>query len=140
DNALRKMHLDHLPPPPALADALRLFETGPGGGQLIEKLQRASPGLSDSAARRILLDANAEELSRLTTTRRTPLKVLAEARGYTRQGRQARAFAGLHMDSMTFADSQWLALHALEKLPGWSGEVRLEIRDGHINGPLMDGI
>jgi hypothetical protein len=41
---------------------------------------------------------------------------------------------------MASADSRWLALHALEKLPGWSGEVRLEVRDGHINGPLIDGI
>ena len=141
DNALRKMHMDHLPPPPELADALRLFEADPGsGGPLIEKLQRASPGLSESAARRILLDANAEELHRLKTSARIPLKMLEEARWYTQQGHQARAFAGLYRENMASADSRWLALHALEKLPGWSGEVRLEVRDGHINGPLIDGI
>ncbi len=141
DNALRKMHMDHLPPPPELADALRLFEAEPGsGGPLIEKLQRASPGLSESAARRILLDANAEELNRLKASARVPLKMLEEARWYTQQGHQARAFAGLYREDMASADSRWLALHALEKLPGWSGEVRLEVRDGHINGPLIDGI
>lgn len=141
DNALRKMHMDRLPPPPELADALRLFEADPGsGGPLIEKLQRASPGLSESAARRVLLDANAEELARLKTSRRIPLKMLEETRWYTQQGHQAKAFAGLYMESMASADSRWLALHALEKLAGWSGEVRLEVRDGHINGPLIDGI
>ncbi|WP_419710801.1 NEL-type E3 ubiquitin ligase domain-containing protein [Pseudomonas sp. NFX224] len=141
DSALRKMHRDHLPPPPALADALRLFEGDPGiGGEWVEKLRRASPGLSNAAARRILLDANAEELSRLHATRRIPLKMLEEARWYTRQGREAKAFIDLQMDNMTTADSRWLALHALEKLPDWSAEVRLEVRDGHINGPLIDGI
>ncbi|WP_338581078.1 NEL-type E3 ubiquitin ligase domain-containing protein [Pseudomonas sp. MAG733B] len=141
DNALRKMHMDNMPPPPALADALRLFEGEPGiGGELVEKLRRASPGLSNAAARRVLLDANAEELSRVKATRRIPLRMLEEARWYTQQGREARAFLDLQTGNMTSADSRLLALHALEKLPGWSSEVRLEVRDGHINGPLIDGI
>jgi hypothetical protein len=63
-----------------------------------------------------------------------------EARWYAQQGRQAQAFTGLRMESALSADSRWLALHALEKMPGWSGEVRLEIRDGHIEGALIDGI
>jgi Leucine-rich repeat (LRR) protein len=149
DNALRKMHLDHLPPPPELADALRLFAADVGRAEASEQvssepvislLQRICPGLGETAAQRVLLDASAEELTRLKTTRRVPLKILEEARWYAQQGRVSQAFAGLHLERMASADSQWLALHALEKLPGWSGEVRLEIRDGHINGPLIDGI
>ena len=149
DNALRKMHLDHLPPPPELADALRLFTADPGAAQISEQisgelftgmLQRACPGLSESAAQRVLLDANAEELARLETTRRIPLKMLEEARWYAQQGRVSQAFASLHLPRMASADSQWLALHTLEKLPGWSDQVRLEIREGHVNGPLIDGI
>ncbi|WP_085725694.1 NEL-type E3 ubiquitin ligase domain-containing protein [Pseudomonas sp. R37(2017)] len=141
DNALRKMHMDHLPPPPELADALQRVKTDGGGSSpLVSRLQRACPGLGASAARRVLLDANAEELTRLKKTRRIPLKMLEEARWYAQQGRQAEAFAGLHRESMSSPDSRWLALHALEKLPGWSGEVRLEVRDGHINGPLIDGV
>ncbi|MGF6091720.1 NEL-type E3 ubiquitin ligase domain-containing protein [Pseudomonas sp. 18173] len=149
DNALRKMHMDHLPPPPELLDALRLFKTDPGVPAGIEqaghrpsisRLQRACPGLSETAANRVLLDASAEELARLNATRRIPLRMLEEGRWYARQGRTNQAFAGLHMESMASADSRWLALRALEKLPGWSGEVRLEIRDGHVKGPLIDGI
>ena len=144
DNALRKMHLDHLPPPPGLADALRLFAVDVGEAEasdpLITLLQRACPGLGESAAQRVLLDASAEELTRLKTTRRVPLNLLEEARWYAQQGRVGQAFAGLHLERMVSADSRWLALHALQKLPGWSGEVRLEIRDGHTNGPLIDGI
>lgn len=95
DNALRKMHMDHFAPPPELAHAMRLFEGEPGiGATLLEKLQRACPGLSNAAARRVVLDANAEELSRLRKTRRIPLKMLEEARWYVQQGRQAPAFTG----------------------------------------------
>jgi Leucine-rich repeat (LRR) protein len=148
DNALRKMHRDHLPPPPELADALRLFEADAQSapvlkadrGSMVGMLQRACPGLDPSAAQRVLLDANAEELTRLQTTRRVPLKMLEEARWYARQGRVNQAFASLHQQVMASADGRWLALHALERLPGWSDEVRLEIREGSISGPLLDGI
>lgn len=149
DAALRKMHMDHLPPPPELVEAMRLFKADLGADQVIGleasepsigMLQRACPGLSESAAQRVLLDANAEELARLDSTRRIPLRMLEEARWYAQQERVSRAFAGLYLESMLSADSKWLALRALEKLPGWSDNVRLEIRDGHINGPLIDGI
>ncbi|MBV6826956.1 NEL-type E3 ubiquitin ligase domain-containing protein [Pseudomonas sp. PD9R] len=149
ENALRKMHMDLLPPPPELADALRLFAADPAATEsseqissnaLVARLQRACPGLGDAAARRVVLDANSEELTRLKTTRRIPLKMLEEARWYAQQGRVDQAFINLHLGRMASADSKWLALRALEKLPGWSGEVRLEVRDGHIDGPLIDGI
>jgi Leucine-rich repeat (LRR) protein len=149
DNVLRKMHVDHLPPPPELADALGLFAADPEGAQIIEhaasrqaidRLQRECPGLSRFAAQRVLLDANVEELARLKTTRRTPLRMLEQARWYAQRGRQSRAFVDLQTHRMVSADSKWLALHALEELPGWSDEVRLEIRDGHVEGPLIDAI
>ncbi|PPA00005.1 hypothetical protein C4E44_32095, partial [Pseudomonas sp. MWU12-2312b] len=106
----------------------------------VAKLQRACPGLGESAAKRVLADASAEELTRWQTTGRAPLNMLEQARWYVQQGRVSAAFAGLHLESMASADTQWLALHSLEKLPGWSEEVRLEIRDGHVDGPLIDGI
>ncbi len=144
DNALRKMHLDRLPPPPGLAELLAAFEAGPGNTEVVKgpvaMLQRACPGLSESAANRVLLDANAEELERWQTTRRIPLNMLEEGRWYARQGRVNQAFAGLLLERMASADSRWLALHSLEKLPGWSDGVRLEVRDGHVEGPLIDGI
>lgn len=149
DNTLRKMHRDHLPPPPELLDAMQLFVADLGNaeiaghtdsGRYIGMLQRVCPGLSESAAKRVLLEANTEELARLQTTRRVPLRMLEEARWYACQGRLTTAFSGLYRDNMAGADSKWLAFRALEKLPGWTDTMRLEIRDGHINGPLLDGI
>lgn len=149
DSALRKMHLDRQPPPPELAQALALFKAHPAGtstpvdgvsGNLIGRLRQACPGLSEPAARRILLDANAQQLARLQTAHRIPLEMLEEGRWYAQQGRQARAFAGLHGEGALTADSRWLALSALEKLPGWSETMRQEIRDAGVEGPLIDSV
>lgn len=41
DNTLRKMHMDHLPPPPELRDAMNLFEADAGARQMIEQLRGA---------------------------------------------------------------------------------------------------
>lgn len=41
DNTLRKMHMDHLPPPPELRDAINLFEADAGARQMIEQLRGA---------------------------------------------------------------------------------------------------
>ena len=43
-------------------------------------------------------------------------------------------YEGLELDSVNNPDTDTLALHSLKRLPGWSGEVRLEIRDGHYEG------
>lgn len=144
DDALRKMHMDHLPPPPDLMDALSLSDPDPQVIGLeqgpVAMLRRVCPGLGESAAKRVLMDADAEELTRFQTTRRVPLRMLEEARWYAQQGRVSRAFVDLNLGEIITADSQSLALHSLEKLPGWSNDVRLEIREGHVDGPLIDGI
>lgn len=43
DNALRKMHVDHAVPPPALTDALRLFRADAGVDEVIEQLRGTRP-------------------------------------------------------------------------------------------------
>ena len=106
----------------------------------VAKLQRLCPGLSESAAISVLDDATVEELTRLEGTARLSLRLLEQARWYVQQGRLTEAFAGLHMENLVWADSKRLALHILEKLPGWKGDVRLEIREGGIEGELLDGI
>lgn len=52
--------------------------------------------------------------------------------------RVTRAFEGLELDSVTNPDTDTLVLHSLRYVPGWSGEVRLEIRDGTYAGPMLD--
>ncbi|WP_415762665.1 NEL-type E3 ubiquitin ligase domain-containing protein [Pseudomonas sp. CP4] len=123
---------------PAIFDSL-YRRNGPASGR-VRILQHECPGLSDEAAQDVLNHASAAELARLDATRRSPLKLLEEARWYARQGRQIRAFAGLHGENLASADSRRLALHALEQLPQWPQTLRLEIRDGSTTGALLDGI
>ncbi|PMV49431.1 hypothetical protein C1X16_00520 [Pseudomonas sp. FW305-3-2-15-C-R2A1] len=106
----------------------------------ITQLRKACPGLSKPAAQDILAHASAEALERLESTGKVPLALLEEGRWYARQGRQARAYAGLYTDHIATTDSKRLALHALQKLTGWSDAVRLEIRDEHVGGRLIDAI
>jgi Leucine-rich repeat (LRR) protein len=56
----------------------------------------------------------------------------------TAQVRITRAYEGLELDSTSNPDTDTLALHSLRNLPGWSGDVRLEIRDEHYAGALLD--
>ncbi|AZE83719.1 hypothetical protein C4J98_2306 [Pseudomonas orientalis] len=106
----------------------------------VRLLQRTCPGLSVAAAEETLAHASPDDLKRLEATRRVPLTLLEEARWYALQGRQTRAYAGLWSDTMASADSRRLALHTLEKLPGWPDTLRLEVRDASESGSLLDSI
>lgn len=113
--------------------------TEPRNGN-VRLLQAICPGLSDSAAQTVLKHADVEALERLSTTRRVPLKMLEEARWYAREGRQVRAYAGLRSETIASGDSRRLALQALQKLPGWPDDLRLEVHDGSLDGSLLDSI
>jgi Leucine-rich repeat (LRR) protein len=106
----------------------------------VRLMQRTCPGLSEAAAEEVLAQAGTGELEQLDKRRRVPLKMLEEARWYARKGRQVRAFAGLRAENIASADSRRLALHALEKLPGWPDTLRLEVREGSERGALLDSI
>ncbi|EIK61283.1 NEL-type E3 ubiquitin ligase domain-containing protein [Pseudomonas lactis] len=106
----------------------------------VRRLQRNCPGLSDSAAQAVLEHASADELASFETAPRVPLNMLEEARWYARQGRLVRAYAGLRREAIATADSRRLALNTLETLPGWPSTLRLEVRDGRIDGALLDSI
>jgi Leucine-rich repeat (LRR) protein len=123
---------------PAIFESLYLG-TEPVSPQ-VRLLQRTCPGLSEAGAEEVLAHASADHLKQLEATHRVPLTLLEEARWYARQGRQARAYAGLRSENMASADSRRLALHSLAKLPGWPHTLRLEVREGTSTGPLLDSI
>ncbi|WP_431145697.1 NEL-type E3 ubiquitin ligase domain-containing protein [Pseudomonas alvandae] len=106
----------------------------------IRILQRECPGLSEAAAQEVIAHGSAADLARFDARRRAPLNMLEEARWYSRQGRQVRAYAGLRSESVASADSRRLALHALERLSAWPDTLRLEVREGSGAGALLDSI
>lgn len=103
-------------------------------------LQGRFPTLSQRAHAQLLDSASPQELMRLQDTGRVSARLDNLARISVQQGRLSRAIGGLHRDSLANADSDRLALHSLERLPGWPAGVRLEIRLGSRNGPLVDSI
>ncbi|QHC96233.1 hypothetical protein PspR84_16840 [Pseudomonas sp. R84] len=103
-------------------------------------LQNACPGLSDAAAQEILAHSHTDDLARLGSPHRVPLRMLEDARWYARRSRQVTAYAGLRSENIASADSRHLALRTLERLPGWPDNVRLEVREGKDSGTLLDSI
>ncbi|WP_426206100.1 NEL-type E3 ubiquitin ligase domain-containing protein [Pseudomonas sp. TWP3-1] len=106
----------------------------------VAKLQRVCPGLTEQAAKTVLRQADSDELARLDTSARVPLHLQELSRWYAQEGRMMRAISGLYSETMASTDTARLALHTLERLAGWSSDIRLEIRAGSINGALIDGI
>ncbi|WP_080902536.1 NEL-type E3 ubiquitin ligase domain-containing protein [Pseudomonas fluorescens] len=106
----------------------------------IARLQKACPGLSEPAAQTVLAHGRPDDLERLDSGHRVPLRLLEEARWYARQSRKVAAYAGLRSENVASADSRRLALHTLEQLPGWTDSVRIEVREGNDAGLLLDSI
>lgn len=123
---------------PAIFDSL-YAGTEPVSTQ-VRRLRRQCPGLSEAGAEEALAHARPDDLKQLQDAHRVPLTLLEEARWYARQGRQTRAYAGLRSENMASADSRRLALHCLEKLPGWPDTLRLEVRADSDSGTLLDSI
>jgi hypothetical protein len=86
----------------------------------------------------VLLEANAEELTRLQNGGRVPLRLLEISREYARQRRSTMRLPVCTWKIRPATANGWPC--ALERLPGWSDEVRLEVREGSVDGPLIDSI
>ena len=106
----------------------------------VARLQRECPGLSDTAAKTVLAQADGAEITRMQASNKVPLRLLEQGRWYAQQGQLTRALSGLHSEHMASADSRHLALHTLAKLPGWPQGLRLEVREGNVAGALLDAI
>jgi Leucine-rich repeat (LRR) protein len=97
------------------------------------------PTLPASLVRELLDTASGSELIQISNgelpPRQQEFMQLAN-----QEVRVTRAYEGLELNALSNADSDSLALHSLKLLPGWSGDVRLEIRDGRYEGAVLDSI
>ena len=153
---IRRLHLENQGAPARLLDALErhqlhqqhahlggaeleaLFkEREPMAGPAQSKLLRDFPGLSLRCAREICAQATGAEITRLESSERVPLALAERARWYLRESRLDRACAGLRLFRATNADTQRLALELIELLAPWPADLRIEIREGSIEGPLL---
>ncbi|MDD1015610.1 dermonecrotic toxin domain-containing protein [Pseudomonas rubra] len=105
------------------------------------RLIRDFPSLPARVAREIESQATLSELEQLQQTGgRVPLRLAEEARVYQQQVRLCRALEGLHGARPDNLDSERLALGLLESLPGWTGDVRLELREHVLSGRLLAAV
>ena len=104
---------------------------------LVQPIIAHDPSLPAAVTRELLATATGDELLAINDgqvpARQQQLMQLA-----TQEVRITRAYEGLELDFVSNTDSATLALHSLKRLPGWSGDVRIEIRDGRYEGPLLD--
>lgn len=104
----------------------------------VGQVRRAFPGLPVKVAEELLSHASSAELQQLSATGQLPMRIAEEARAYQQQVRLARACEGLYLDAASNLDSDKLVLHALERLPGWTPTLRIEIREGSFEGRMID--
>lgn len=103
-------------------------------------IRRDFPSLPGSIAEELLRHASPPEYKLLVEARRVPLRLAEEARHYGRNLRLGRAVEGLYLDAARNPDTDRIILGQLGKLPGWSKQVRLEIRELSFSGRLLDSL
>lgn len=106
---------------------------------LAARLKIHPPQLPASITRELLDTATGSELLQISEGRLPP-RQQALMQMASDEVRVTRAYEGLELASVSNHDSDSLALHSLKLLPGWSGDVRIEIRDGRYEGRLLDTI
>lgn len=108
----------------------------PPSDTAIMLLQRDFSRLPTIMARELLADVPAAELERMNTSKRIPLHLAQKARLAQQQMRLTLAYEGLYLDAMAGPDTEALVLNSLQRLPGWVDDLRLEVRDGSLDGTL----
>nr|WP_256590888.1 NEL-type E3 ubiquitin ligase domain-containing protein [Pseudomonas sp. ERMR1:02] len=103
----------------------------------VQLLRNAYPQMPVVVAEELLRDASPEELRHLSERRRVPLSLRERARTAQAQVRSSRAFEGLYMELLEGGDTRKLELASLAAMPGWSTEVRIEIRAFSFTGELQ---
>ncbi|WP_460131817.1 dermonecrotic toxin domain-containing protein [Pseudomonas sp. S1_E04] len=102
----------------------------------IQILQRDFKGVPTLMAGELVAGASADELAFIAAKKRLPLRLAEQARRAQAQTRLVRAYEGLYLEALDNPDTEALALHSLENLPGWHDDLRLEVRDGSFHGAL----
>lgn len=156
EDVLRKLHVEHERPAALLAETIKRFKarqdirqgiepvdggaTGAGVAADAQFLRGEFPQLPGAVVDELLVDATALERRQMSEQRHLPLRLRQAGRAAMQEWRIVRAYEGLYLPTKSNLDTWRLALHSLEQLPGWPARVRIEIRDGSLEGPLLDSI
>ncbi|UVM51908.1 hypothetical protein LOY38_07685 [Pseudomonas sp. B21-015] len=104
---------------------------------LITRIAQHEPSLPTPVTQELLNNATGDELLQISEGQ-LPVRQQALVQFAREEVRVTRAFEGLELDSLNNPDTDTLALHSLRYVPGWTGDVHLEIRDGRYEGRMLD--
>jgi hypothetical protein len=108
---------------------------------MVGLIRRDFPGISSAVAQELLAELDAAQITEMRTRQRLPFSLSGRARGYLQEAQVNRALEGFFLAAKgDNPDTRKIALHLLERLPGWPQDLRIEVRDGAFGGPLLDGI
>ncbi|MBC3363977.1 hypothetical protein HU806_12790 [Pseudomonas sp. SWRI154] len=149
--SLRQLHVEHARPPVLLTETIKRFRVAQGSPTGIEPVDEASsagakvlrdefPLLPRAVADELLVDVTEVERRQMSERGNLPLRLRQAARTAMGEWRIVQAYEGLYLPTKGNPDTWRLALHSLEHLPGWPAHVRIEIRDGALEGPLLDSV
>jgi hypothetical protein len=107
----------------------------------VQCLQREFAELTDEAAMQLVDSASSAQLDALQgDPGYVPIGLAERARAQLREVQISRAIDGLFEAGYVSLDSDRLALRLLPRLPGWTGTVRLEMREQTLEGIVLDAI
>ncbi|MFC6338412.1 NEL-type E3 ubiquitin ligase domain-containing protein [Pseudomonas karstica] len=125
--------------PGVLFDKLYQAYDRPSSGEHMLFKQRFAH-LPVKAAQQLLDHASSFERLRLFTDRRIPMRLAQEARETMEQVLVDRACAELYLPGRGLFHAEFKPFQLLQRLPGWSDDFALELRDGSVHGSLLERI
>lgn len=115
-------------------------EQQPPSDVAIELIQRDFSGVPTLMARELLEGITPTEKQLMINTQRLPLRLAQKTRVAQQKMRLTLAYEGLYLEAMAGPDTEALALNTLPALPGWSDGLRLEVREGQLEGQLRASV
>jgi len=153
---VRRLRVENAPAPARLLDAherWQLHQSDPGlKGAAFELaldgrrepvseqqalLIAAFKGLSPRAAQEVIDHSSSASLERLAPGKPIPLSLAERAREYVRESRLDRACLGIRLPQAINADTERLVFGLLSRKAPWPDNVRIELREGSSQGPLL---
>lgn len=159
DDMLRLMQTGR-PPTPLLADTISRFKIDQDLGleadtvlfnqryealqksehEWVRLFQREYPDLPTIAIEQ-MLDRYGIDITSLpdaNEARQVFARLDGKARQYQQHVRLDRVYEGFYLRSVANAETDTLALHSLNNLPGWPKDLRIEVLDGASSGRVLD--
>ena len=104
------------------------------------KLRKVFADIPERHVQSLIEQSPSVQRLHLRTTGRVPLQLGQRVRITSSQVRLDRSLAGFHWPRLANADTDKLAIQLLPRLRGWDSQVRLEIRDKKLTGPILQAI